>query len=324
MLNCSVTCKAVCGRKISMLKSFIPVFLLFLTACGAEAYEKQYFEEQAAVADSISNELKGLYGDTINGITHHFIRKADVKMKVKSVVDAAKNIEAEAKASGGFTSFSEISSEIDHKTSSIYNEDSLIEQTFFNVCGKIKLHVPANTLDSVLQKITEMGLFIDHRRLNANDVKMEIFSNILAEKRFEEYSAKTEKLSSSHNIKQQVILRNNILQKQEQADSKRIENYEMTEKVKYSEIDLEIYQDKNRNTVILPLVKNIPDYQPTFLIKLGTALENGFTLLKNFILCLANLWSVVLILLLLFLAIKRTIKHYNKTPLNRAVLKNKT
>ncbi|HRH12240.1 MAG TPA: DUF4349 domain-containing protein [Bacteroidia bacterium] len=322
--NCSVSCKAVNGREITLLKILIPLLLFLLTSCGADAYEKKYFEEQAIVADSISKELKGLYGDTINGITHHFVRKADVKMKVKSVIETAKKIEAEAKASGGFTSLSELSSEIDHRSSAKYNEDSLIEQTFFNVSGKIKLHVLANTLDSVLQKITEMGLFIDHRRLNADDVKMEIFANLLAENRFQEYRNKTEKFSTANNTKQQVVLRNNILQKQELADSKRIENYEMTEKINYSVIDLEIYQDKNMSTAILPLVKNIPDYQPSFFVKLGDSLQNGFTLLKNFILFFANLWSIILILLLLFFAIRKTIQYYSKTPLNNSVIKNKT
>lgn len=318
---CSVRCKAVHGKEIPLLKILTVLYSLLLSSCGAEAYEKKYREEMSAVADSISSHLNGLYSDTINGVTHHFIRTADLKMKVSSVIDAAKKIEEKAKASGGFTELSEVRSEVDHTNTSKLNEDSLIRQTFYTISGKIKLHVPAKALDSVLQQITELGAFIDHRKLNAEDAKMEIFSNLLAERRYKEFKNKTEKLPAGKNSKQQAAIQNQRLQMQEMADAKRIDNYEMTEQVNYSVIDVSFYQDKKVDLAVVPYIKNIPDYEPSFFKKLCTSFENGFGLLKNLLLVLANLWSVLLILLLLFYTIRKIIRHYSGVQMNATALK---
>jgi hypothetical protein len=63
---------------------------------------------------------------------------------------------------------------------------------------------------------------------------------------------------------------------------------------------------------VSPRPYSIEPYAPSFFEKLGTSFVSGFELLKSLILFFANIWSVLLVLALLFLGIKKMIVYYTK------------
>lgn len=314
--NCSGRRKAWAGPEIPLLKKWM--FLIIpavLVSCGEASYER-YKAEQSAVADSVRSYVEGIATDTINGISHNFVRTADVKFKVKNVIQSTTQIERMVRASGGFITKSQVHSDKDYTNNVRFKKDSLVEQTFFTSKGQLTLRVPAKQLDSVLTEITALALFVDHRHLGADDVKLKLYSNMLAENRYSDYKERVTKKTDKTNAKlnQVTNAEETALQKQGMADNTRMESYELVDKVNYSTITLELYQDQQVMTHVTPRPYSIETYKPSFAEKLGLSLQNGFELLKELILFFANIWSVVLILGALFFGLKKLYDRHNKRP----------
>ncbi len=297
--NCSNAYKVCVGSGIALFKKsrfiFIPASVVFLVACGPNAEQKDYMEKSKAVADSVSNYVPGIATDTINGITHNFIRKANLKCKVKDVLQSTKKIERIAAEAGGYVTQSDLNSTKDFTDNFHFKKDSLLEQTHYTSTSNITLRVPNKQLDSVINKITGMAVFVDFRTIHCDDVKMKLFANQLAEKRFNHYKKRLQNTIDKKDAKlnQVTNAEENVLEKQTLADDKRVESYDLADQVNYSTIVLSIYQPQNiyNNTTVLP--KSIETYEPSFFSKLGDSFLNGFTVLKNILLFLIDSWGVL-------------------------------
>jgi hypothetical protein len=321
---CSNASKAFVRTGMVLPKNFRFKFLSFLIisffffSCGssAERMEDRGASSKASqeVADSASAYLKGISTDTINGITHNFIRKANLKFKVKDVLFCSKKIEDIVANYGGYVSASELTSNKNYTQSTQINKDSLVEETFFTTINSISIRVPSQRLDTVLRQISDLALFIDYRNLHSDDVKMKLFSNKLAENRYKNFNSSLQQKTNTTKTKtsQVINVEESILNKQTSADEKRIESLELADLVNYSTINIETYQAQAVLKQVLAVPNRIEPYQISFTEKLGNSFLNGFQILKNFILFLVNSWGVILILGVLFIFIKKIINYLTK------------
>lgn len=292
-----------------------------LISCGPSADRISDMEDKAkmaaseAVADSVSVYMKGIATDTINGISHNFIRKADLKFKVDNVLNSSKKIEDIVTGYGGYISSSELVSNKNYTQSTQINKDSILEQTFYTTTNHISLRVPNQKLDTVLRQISDLALFIDYRTLRSDDVKMKLFSNKLADNRYKNYTNKLQQKAPKVTTKQSQVLstEENILIKQTLADEKRIESYELADQVNYSTINLEAYQAQSVMKQLLAVQEHVEPYQPSFFSKLGNSFFNGFKILKEFVLGIVSIWGLLLILTAVGFGVKRLIVYINKT-----------
>ncbi|MBA2613199.1 MAG: DUF4349 domain-containing protein [Bacteroidetes bacterium] len=322
--NCSNPSKAFVRTGIVLpqylgIKVF--VFLVvssLLYSCGPSAEKmaerESYAAANRAVADSVSAYSKGIATDTINGVTHNFIRKADLKFKVQDVLNSSKKIEDIVTGYGGYISSSELTSNKNHTQSTQINKDSILEQTFYTTVNYITLRVPNQKLDTVLRQISDLALFIDFRNLHSDDVKMKLFANKLAENRYKNYNTKLQQKAEKVTTKQAQVLSTveNVLEKQTMADDKRIESYDLADQVNYSTIKLETYQAQTVMKQLLPIQEQVQPYQPSFFSKLGDSFLNGFQVLKNFVLFLVNIWGLLIILAAVGFSIKWLIVYINR------------
>ena len=315
--HCSDASKAGMGAGIPMpgIQSFIFIVCAFFLfqSCGPSAEEMKYKEESAAMADTISRSFPGIATDTIAGITHNFIRKADLKCQVENVLSVTRRIENLVASNGGYLSKSDLVSTVTHYNSVRVKEDSLLESTFYTVGNAMSIRVPSSQLDTVVRVITDLAVFVDYRRLSSDDVKSQLFANQLAQKRLVQYNAKLEKKveANSAPLKQIAAAEESILEKQTQADGKRMESFDLADQVNYSTITLELYQQEQEQKKVVVAAGGVQPYEPGFVSKLGTAVSNGFDVLKACILFLVNSWGLLLILALLFFGVKKLI-GYNK------------
>ncbi|MCE3258501.1 MAG: hypothetical protein K0S12_142, partial [Bacteroidetes bacterium] len=108
--NCSGAARVRAGSGIVISKKslllVIPVFILM--ACGPSREEKvmqeavaAYNEKEKVLADSISSYAPGIVTETVGGITHNFIRTANMKFKVKDVLNSTRKIEQITALAGG-------------------------------------------------------------------------------------------------------------------------------------------------------------------------------------------------------------------------------
>lgn len=324
--NCSNEGKAFVRTGTVLPKHFGIKFFSFLIissvliSCGSSAERIADREEEAkmaaseAVADSVSTYMKGIATDTINGISHNFIRKADLKFKVDNVLNSSKRIEDIVTGYGGYISSSELVSNRNYTQSTQINKDSILEQTFYTTTNHISLRIPNQKLDTVLRQISDLALFIDYRTLRSDDVKMKLFSNKLAENRYKNYKNKLEAKAEKVTTKQSQVLstQENILAKQTSADEKRIESYELADQVNYSTITLEAYQAQTVMKQLLAVQEHVEPYQPSFFSKLGDSFLSGFKILKEFVLGLISIWGLLLILTCIGFGVKWLIVYINK------------
>ena len=324
--NCSNQGKAFVRTGTVLLVNFGIKFFSFLISssilisCGPSAERISDMEDKAkmaaseAVADSVSAYMKGIATDTINGISHNFIRKADLKFKVDNVLNSSKKIEDIVTGYGGYISSSELVSNKNYTQSTRINKDSILEQTFYTTTNHISLRVPNQKLDTVLRQISDLALFIDYRTLRSDDVKMKLFSNKLADNRYKNYTNKLQQKAPKVTTKQSQVLstEENILIKQTLADEKRIESYELADQVNYSTINLEAYQAQSVMKQLLAVQEHVEPYQPSFFSKLGNSFLNGFKILKEFVLGIVSIWGLLLILTAVGFGFKWLIVYINK------------
>jgi len=308
--NCSAASLHGTGTGNTMPLNFILIIVSFFTVvftgCGP-SYEQMDAKEKRTEAELILGDQSKLATDTINGITHHFVRTADIKCKVNSVIDASRHIEDLVAKQGGYISSSDLNSTIDYKYQVQVKEDSLLEVSRYTVANLITMRVPSYKLDTVIRKISDLALFIDHRKLRADDVKLKLVAGKLEQARLAEFSdrvkhkAKTpKKIADTGNLSE-----NDLLNKQAAADHASIEQYALTDQVNYSTLSLELYQEQLTSTkTILKPVEPQP-YQTPFINKLGNAFVNGFGLLKSCLLFLVNSWGALLLLGLLYIAVRK-------------------
>ncbi|MGZ4041723.1 MAG: DUF4349 domain-containing protein [Bacteroidia bacterium] len=299
-------------KNLVLLFSFI--FFFVLLSCAPSHKENAFKEKSGEIAQEVNSYSKNIVTDTINGITHNFIRQADIKCKVKDVLSSTKEIEQIATLAGGYTINSELVSNKDYCNSIHFKKDSLNELTYYTLTSNITLRIPNKKLDSVLARITDMAVYIDHRTIKADDVKLKLYANKLAENRFGQFNKRVSKKTDESNarLKQVTAAEETVLETQALSDNKSIESYDLADQVNYSTVMLSLYQSQNVHSTITALPPSVKPYEPSFVYKLGESLLNGFEIITSFILFLMNFWGLFLILFLIYLAVIKVIRHYSK------------
>jgi len=302
----------------SMYVGLISTTIIF-QACSGGNYEKNKSEESAQVAEnSVANTVKeyvrDINTDTINGVTHNFVRNAKLKCKVKDVLNSTKQIEDIVSNNGGYVTLSDLTSSSNYNNSIQFKKDSVLELNYFTTVSNISIRVPNKQLDTVILKITDMAVFVDFRILKADDVKMKLFANKLAETRLTQYNKSLQQSVTKINDKLNSVTNahENILEKQTRADEKRIESIDLADQVNYSTLNLQLYQAQSVSSQIKTLPPVYKTYEPSFSNKLNNACLNGWQIIKAFLLFLVDIWGLLLILTLLFFGIRWIVIYFTK------------
>ena len=137
-------------KKINMRtpKIILGLGLLILTfSCSRQGREEA---EKGTVADSISNTFISSSAAVENGkdSTRRFIRTAELKFKVKSVIKSTYDIEDITNRQGGFVTYTNLTSDINNVTTIAVSADSTLETTYYTVTNSIKIRVPNTKLDT--------------------------------------------------------------------------------------------------------------------------------------------------------------------------------
>lgn len=265
--------------------------------------------ENKAQDSSTSNNLISSSAAVENNkdTARRFIRTADLKFKVQSVIKSTYNIEDITNQQGGFVTYTNLTSNIDNVTTTDVNADSSIEITYYTITNSIKLRVPNTKLDTTLKEISKNIDYLDYRIIKAEDVALQILSNNLTQKR----STKNEKRltnaidSRGKKLEETTVAEEILLSKQEQADNAKISNLSLTDQIKFSTVNLFLYQRQAIKTELILNNKNTGAYEPSFGSKMLRALQFGWNILKAFLVFLVNFWTLFLFALLVYIMYKK-------------------
>lgn len=225
--------------------------------------------------------------DTVPG--DKIIKTADMRFRVKDVQAVKEKLSNSIKEEGGTVAEFNIQSNIMRSEKVKYSTDSLLELTSYRKEGILVAKIPSDRLDDFTNKIAKMAVFIDQQSLKLDDQSMNYLSNTLKNKNRVEAVQQLNKHANkkSNNVETALEIKDDYV-------DKKVENQLIDNKVKYSTITLNFYQD---NTVQKLVVGNddLYDYRPAFLNRFWLGIQNGWVIFKEFILILTNLWVLILL-----------------------------
>lgn len=279
---------------------------MYLFACSRGSNERM---ANVAINDSTSNAFISSSAAVENNkdTTHKFIRTADLKFKVNSVIKSTYNIENITNRQGGFVTYTNLTSTIDHVSTSAISADSSLETTYYTVSNSITLRVPNTRLDTTLKEISKNIDYLDYRIIKADDVALQILSNNLTRKR----SAKNEQRLTNaidnrgKKLSETTSAEEVLLRKQEQADNALVSNLALADQISFSTINLFIYQRQTIKRELISNDKNIDSYEPGFGSKILEALKFGWDMLEALIVFLVNFWGIFLLGIIAFIIYRR-------------------
>ena len=242
--------------------------------------------------------------------TRKFVRTADLKFKVKSVITSTYDIEAITAKQGGFVAFTNLTSSISNVTNTAISADSSLETTNYVVSNTITLRVPNVKLDTTLKLIAKNIDYLDYRIIKAEDVALQMLSNDLAQKRAAKNEARLTNAIDNRGKKLQETAdaENALYNREEQGDNAKIANLSLKDQINFSTINLSIYQRETIKREMIANEENIDEYEPHLGIKIWQSLKGGWHILEAIFLFLVEIWGLILFGIVAFFVYKKYIK----------------
>jgi hypothetical protein len=233
-----------------------------------------------------------------------FIRTADLKFRVKDVIQSSYEIESITARMHGFVTHTQLTSNVENIERNEMSSDSTLISTMYRVVNTIHLRVPNTLLDSILKEISKQITFLDYRSIHAEDVQLQLLANQLSEKRNEHFQKRVITAGNDSGKKQSNLsAEESLLETQEQKDNAHIDNLKLTDQINYSSIQLELYQNQ---TVQHEMISNnkTDAFKPSFFYKLWDSIKIGWNAFITFILNLTKVWALIIFAIGLFICWK--------------------
>ena len=260
-------------------------------------------EKGGDYADSASSE-KSIGEEIISDSTtfDKIIKTADMRFRVKDVQDTKENLSKSIKSQGGAVAEFSIISSIQESTKVRYAIDSLKEITSYSKEGVLVAKIPSEKLDNFTNLVANMAVFVDNQGMKMDDQSIAYLANKLKAQNRVEALKQINKSATrkSNNVETSLYVKDDYV-------DKKIENMNIDDRVKFSTITLNFYQD---NTIKTFIVANdtLSDYKPSFFNRLGLNMVEGWKFFKEIILGLSTLWMFFVVGLTALFGIRYFIK----------------
>jgi len=252
-------------------------------------------DKKGESADVISQESAIISTDSSS--IAKIIKTADIRFRVKDAWKAKREISAQIKQYGGTLVEAAVENRIQQQDKVKYSTDSLSEITLFSTEGRIIAKIPAENLDQFTDDVVAQADFVDQQSLLFDDQSIDYLSNkAKARNRIEAVNSLIKKEEKrKDDINKSLVLKDDYVDKQ--AGNLRIDS-----KVKSSTVTLSFYQG---NTIKKMMIANdnLGDYRPEFVKRLQLSFLNGWFILTEFLLVIANIWTLIIVALAIYFGI---------------------
>jgi len=252
-------------------------------------------DKKGESADVISQESAIISTDSSS--IAKIIKTADIRFRVKDAWKAKREISAQIKQYGGTLVEAAVENRIQQQDKVKYSTDSLSEITLFSTEGRIIAKIPAENLDQFTDDVVAQADFVDQQSLLFDDQSIDYLSNkAKARNRIEAVNSLIKKEEKrKDDINKSLVLKDDYVDKQ--AGNLRIDS-----KVKSSTVTLSFYQG---NTIKRMMIANdnLGDYRPGFVKRLQLSFLNGWFILTEFLLVIANIWTLIVVALAIYFGI---------------------
>lgn len=258
-----------------MRKSIIipAALLLFTAACQHAPNENEY------LASADSTELAHNPA-ALTSASRKIVKQADLRCRVKNIMETVSGIEQTVKSIGGMVSVSEMQNLPVRQNTLRYKADSLKEVFVYRPTAILKLRIPVAHLDTMLQTLPALVDFIEYRNIRQDDMTLAYLSNALKN----ESGAEIVRLSPA----QDTLTYEAIATGTETIIDRKIENLQILDDVHYTRLSIALTQPDQLYTAIVP----DPMYAASepFFKKLGNNLAKGWHIILDIVAAFATLW----------------------------------
>ncbi len=300
-----------------------PFFLLLWLACqrpegapGAQMSKDSAVSEEApapprapAPAEREETDALNPFG-TIVAVagsldsTRKFIRHAEVKFRVRQVLSATLQLEDIALRNRGFVTVSNLRTEVEYRNEQPFSRDSSVETTRFAVHSHLVLRVPYQQLDTTLRAMNRLAEFLAYRNVSAEDVALKMMEDQLLQLRQSNYQQSVNTAAQAGKPATRLEAADRTLSSRAAADQSRIERLKLEDAIQYSTVEVDIYQPAQIQQRMIANTEMRPP-ERGFWASIGDGLLSGAVLLRTLVIALAHSWSIILLLILAVLAIRR-------------------
>ncbi len=266
--------------------------LCFFLSCNSISDNRK---ETILQSDSTSNTFTSSSAavEKNKDSTRKFIRTADIKFKVKSVINSTYDIENICNNQGGFVTYTNLASTIENQSEIPISADSTLETIHYAVTNSIIFRVPNTKLDTTLKDIAKNIDYLDYRIIKADDVSLQMLANKLTQNRVVKNETRLAKDidNNTKKLTETMTAEEILFKKQEQADNAKISNLSMADQVSFSTVNLLIYQRETVKRTVIANDKNITAYQPGFWSIVWDAIQLGWSMILELFLFVSKLWA---------------------------------
>jgi hypothetical protein len=258
---------------------------------------------QESLASILSSQAATV---ALSDSSRKMIRTANVKFRTKSVVLATLAIEDKVQHLNGFITHSNLTSEVSRQEIKEISADSSLEITYYTVSNSMTLRVPNFRFDTLLRSMATLTDFLDYRVIDARDVAIELLSNQLAQERqsLADY-LRTKTLEDGSSPTKQVHESSaSPLQRRIAADEAKLANLSLEDQIKYSTVNLEIYQRETIARTVVGNENDIREYRPGFGRQLLESVSSGWHILTGIVVFVVRFWGIILIIVIALIAYK--------------------
>lgn len=227
-----------------------------------------------------------------------FIRTAEMRFRVNNVATATLQIEDIASRNNGFVVKSDLNAQTEYQRIEPVSRDSAVETTAYSMHNQITIRVPYRQLDTTLRSIGRLCAFLNYRRINAEDVGLQLLEQELGRIRQDLYRTELGQAPDSTRSKG-MDKTERMLRSRGATDQARIEILKLEDAILFSTIRIDIYQlPQVQQTMIANT--DLPEVKIPFFRSLGSAFATGADILEFLVLGLVRLWGVGLLLVIAF------------------------
>lgn len=263
------------------------VSVLFIISCNNNHYDKA--EANNILDSTATNDIKT---DSIK-----LIKTGYINLKVVNTSKVIEKINALSKSFGGMITHENLESNLQNTTEHKISNDSLMIISSYTPRADVIVKLPSGKLFDFLDSINYMSSFIVQTSMDIEDKSLQYLENQLKEK---------SRINLLNKINSKKLHTDGMLFSVEKADEivdHEIENKEIDDKVAYSNVKLNIFQDAQIKKEIVANY-NTSDYQTPISNRISIAFQDGWSFFMEIVLLILRLWAFVLIGILVIIALK--------------------
>jgi CYTH domain-containing protein len=269
---------------------------MLITSVGCQKQEADHTSALNAT-DSVAVASKGMTSEVAKPLASSekkFVRSGEARVKVNNVVQSTHRIEQAVSRAGGFITQSDLTSVVDRQEETQVSADSVWVTTQYHTQSTLTLRIPEQELPSVLQHIAQEIVYLDYRKLGAEDVTLHLLNHTLEQQRHQKSAERlAQKIDTNKGRLDPVIAaEKERSDKQAQADGKYIEKLALSDKVRYATLTLALYQESavlNERKALLSVPERL---RPSLGFQLWENAKIGWSALEQLLSFLILFWPL--------------------------------